>query len=540
MLKPSSFIFVQLLPRLCAPHCGTRGSRIHSHYQRTIADVAFAGRGLILKVLVRKWLCPDTSCPQRIFAEQFPGLVQRYARTTDRVIEVLQALGVTVNGADAARIALKFGLSTTAKTIIRRVLQLPLPKDPSIQIVGIDEWAWKKGSRYGTILVDLEHRRVADLLPERSVETSAAWFQEHPEVKIVSRDRGKIFREAASLGAPQAQQIADRFHLQQNFADALEHFFRHHKQALTTAARQLAGKTRPAPKTVAKLQTDQERQRRQTQRVRLHKDIWALFRAGQHKEEIARVVGISSRSVYRVLEHEQPPAREVRHWTHHLTDPYLSYLSTCWNEGCHKAVQLYEEIVAQGYTGSLRTIEKTVKAFRHAGIKPVGKRTILFQKTPSARSTALMMVRPVEHRTSEQITFIEQIVSNNPLIATAWTLTQEFGQLLRKLEGKSRLEQWKAAVRLSGITELIRFVDGLADDEAAVTNACTETWSNGMVEGFNHKVKLIKRSCYGQAGFPLAPASCSAACILRCDGLTIGGVFPRGFFGHEKRGEKRC
>ena len=256
---------------------------------------------------------------------------------TDRLVEVLQSLGVTTNGADAARLALKLGLPTSAKTIIRRVLQLPLPKDPSVQIVGIDEWAWKKGSRYGTILVDLEHRRVADLLPERSVETSTAWFQEHPEVKIVSRDRGKLFREAASLGAPQAQQIADRFHLQQNFADALEHFFRHHKQSLKTVAHQLAGKVRPVPKTIVQQHNDQDRQRRQTRRVRLHKKVWELFRAGQHKEEIARIVGISSSSVYRALEHEQPPLQEVRHRTHHLTDPYLSYLSTRWNEGCHKA-----------------------------------------------------------------------------------------------------------------------------------------------------------------------------------------------------------
>ncbi len=114
-----------------------------------------------------------------------------------------------------------------------------------------------------------------------------------------------------------------------------------------------------------------------------------------------------------------------------------------------------------------------------------------------------MMVRPVEHRTAEQIAFIEQLVNHDPTIAPAFTLTQEFGQLLRKREGKSRLEDWKAAVRSSGITELIRFVDGLADDEVAVANACIEPWSNGMVEGFNQKVKLIKRSSYGQAGFPL-------------------------------------
>ena len=114
------------------PHCGTAGSRVHSRYQRTIADIAFGGRSLVLKLLVRKWICPEGSCSQRIFAERFPELVQRYARMTDRLVEVLQAVGVSTNGSDAAQIASSFGVHTTAKTIIRRVLQLPLPSEGSV------------------------------------------------------------------------------------------------------------------------------------------------------------------------------------------------------------------------------------------------------------------------------------------------------------------------------------------------------------------------------------------------------------------------
>jgi len=128
--------------------------------------------------------------------------------------------------------------------------------------------------------VDLEHRRIADLLPERSVESSTAWFKKHAEVKMVSRDRGKIFREAASHGAPQAKQVVDRFHLQKNFAEALEKFFGHHKRVLKKAARQLAGKTLPPPKTTATRHIEQERKRRYAERVRRHKQIWKLFRAG--------------------------------------------------------------------------------------------------------------------------------------------------------------------------------------------------------------------------------------------------------------------
>lgn len=141
-------------------------------------------------------------------------------------MKTLQSIGVTANGADAARIASSLGISTTSKTIIRHVLQLPLPSEGDVAKVGIDEWAWKKGHRYGTILVDLEKRRVVQLLAERSVETSKAWLRKHPKIDLVSRDRGKIFRDAATEGAPQAKQVVDRFHLQKNVAEALEKFFR--------------------------------------------------------------------------------------------------------------------------------------------------------------------------------------------------------------------------------------------------------------------------------------------------------------------------
>ena len=211
---------------------------------RTIADVAFGGRNLVLRLLVRKWICPEASCSRHIFAERFPELVQRYARMTDRLIKALQSAGVITNGADAAQIASSFGVPTTAKTIIRRVLQLPLPSEGSVQKVGIDEWAWKKGHRYGTILVDLEKRRVVQLLADRSVETSTAWLRKHPEIDLVSRDRGKIFREAATQGAPQAKQVVDRFHLQKNFAEALEKFFRKQERALKKATQRSTGKTR--------------------------------------------------------------------------------------------------------------------------------------------------------------------------------------------------------------------------------------------------------------------------------------------------------
>lgn len=496
------YLHATSLTALC-PRCGTLAARVHSRYCRTIADVACGQRCLVLKLRVRKWFCREASCSQRIFAERFPELVKPYARMTDRLITALQSIGVTTNGADAARIASSLGMPTTAKTIIRRVLQLPLPSEGAVAKIGVDEWAWKKGHRYGTILVDLEQRRVVQLLAERSVETSKAWFCKHPEIDLISRDRGKIFQEAATDGAPQAKQAVDRFHLQKNFAEALEKFFRKQERALKKAMQRSTGKTGSAERTAVPEKVAQERRARHRQRVSLHKRIWKLYRQGYHKEQIAQLVGVSSRKVYRALEQETPPPPRRRARSSSIVDPYLSYLTARWNQGCHNVARLYKEIVAQGYTGTQRTLQMQLRPFRRKAARPVSKQTVIWDKPPSPRGVALMMVRPAQSRTREQAAYLDQLIQSDEAIAIVFKLTQDFGRLLRKREGQVRLEQWKAAVRTSGIAELISFVDGLDDDAEAVANGCSLTWSNGMVEGFVNKVKWIKRSSYGQAGFAL-------------------------------------
>ena len=490
-------------PTAPCPQCGTAGSRVHSCYQRTIADVAFGERILVLKLRVRKWICPETSCSRYMFAERFPELVQRYARMTNRLIKALQSVGVITNGVDAAQIASSFGVPTTDKTIIRRVLHLPLPNEGEVHKIGIDEWAWKKGHRYGTILVDLEKRRIVQLLVERSAETSKAWLGRHPEIDLVSRDRGKIFREAADEGAPQAKQAVDRFHLQKNFAEALEKFFRKQERRLKKATRGSTRKARPGGRTTVPEKVAQERRARHRQRVSLHKQIWKLYRQGCHKGQIAQMVGVSSSMVYHALKQEAPPPPRRRSPSSSIVDPYLSYLVARWNQGCHNVTELYEEIVTQGYTGTLRTLQRRLRPFRSQQARPVSKQTVVLDKPPSPRGVALMIVTPPHRRTREQTAYLEQLIQSDMTIATVFTLAQEFGNLLRKREGPGRLSQWKAAVRVSGIVELIAFVDGLDEDAEAVANGCSLTWNNGMVEGFINKVKWIKRSSYGQAGFPL-------------------------------------
>jgi transposase len=207
--------------------------------------------------------------------------------------------------------------------------------------------------------------------------------------------------------------------------------------------------------------------------VSLHKRIWKLYRQGYHKEQIAQLVGVSSQSVYRALEQEAPAPPRRRSRSASIVDPYLSYLTARWNQGCHNVARLDEEIAAQGYRGTQRTLQMRLRPFRPQGTRPVSKEMVILDQSPSPRGGALIMVRPAQSRTAEQTAYLEHLIQSDQTLAEAFKLAQDFGSLLPKREGQGRLEQWKSAVRASGFAELIAFGDGLADDAEAVACGCS-------------------------------------------------------------------
>jgi transposase len=201
------------LKNAACPLCQHSSERIHGNYGRTVADVPCGGRRVTLALTMRKFVCVTPDCPRKIFTERLSALVQSYARMTNRLSELIQTLGFATCGELGERVAPKLGMHVSGPTLLRRMRAVCIPPPQSVRILGIDDWAWKKGQTYGTILVDLETRRPIELLPDRSTESAEAWLRTHPEVDIVSRDRGGEYAAAAKKGAPQAQQIADRFHL---------------------------------------------------------------------------------------------------------------------------------------------------------------------------------------------------------------------------------------------------------------------------------------------------------------------------------------
>jgi transposase len=228
-------------PSSLCPSCGSRSFQVHGRYWRTIADLPWEGLPVRILLNARKFVCADERCSRRIFTERLPGTVDRYARRSCRSSEALGSITLALGGRAGSRLAHKLGLLASRPTLLRELCRRGRPSGlVSPRVVGIDEWAWKKGHRYGTILCDLEQGRVIDLLPNRSTETVAAWLREHPSVQVVSRDRASSFADAIAKGAPRAVQVADRWHLLNNLFETLVRSLERYRCTMSDVAKQIA------------------------------------------------------------------------------------------------------------------------------------------------------------------------------------------------------------------------------------------------------------------------------------------------------------
>lgn len=204
------------------PKCCSLSAVVHSRYRRSLQDRPCLGFPVRLLVTARKFVCRRGDCPQRVFCERLPELADPCARTTGELADAHRALGLVLGGEAGARLAAQLGLPTSPDTILRRVKDAPDEPAPRPRYVGIDDWATCKGQTYGTIVIDLERGTVIDLLPGRDGEALTAWLAANPQVEAITRDRWPAYIRAASAAAPQAKQVADRFHLLVNVREAVE------------------------------------------------------------------------------------------------------------------------------------------------------------------------------------------------------------------------------------------------------------------------------------------------------------------------------
>jgi transposase len=507
------------------PVCGEPSDRVHSRYERTLADLPWARFVVRFHLQVRRFFCENPTCPRAIFVERLAGIAPACAHRTDRQRERLTDFALALGGEEGSRLAAKHGMPVSPDTLLRLIRAVPESVRPTPTVLGVDDWAIHKGLTYGTILVDLERHRPVDLLPDRSSDSLAAWLQAHPGVAIIARDRGGAYAEGARDGAPDAVQVADRWHLVDNLADVLEDVFRGKGACLQAAAAALVAQARDNEKetggsTVAppvdavyqgkRRHPQPERWRERAEaaaeegvarRRAKYEQARALHANGASVAQIAREVGASRMTIYKYLR-EGPPQRK-RHSIHgkqRVLEPYEPYLLKRWEEGCRMATVLWREIRTQGFAYSLTNVQRFVAQLRREGPPPADRPRTALTKAhgPPPRLVAAAVLRRPEKRTAEQRAYLKLLRAEDAAIATAVDVAEDFLLMLRRREGE-RLAAWLDQAEASDVEELKRFAGRLRADQEAVQAGLTLRHSNGQTEGHVTKLKLVKRQGYGRA-----------------------------------------
>jgi transposase len=510
------------------PVCRRRSTRRHSWYVRTLADLPWGGRPVRIILRVRRFRCRNRACPRKVFAERFPKLAAGRARRTLAQMEALSDYGFVVGGAPGARLASGQGLHGSRRTILRAVRAMPLPAFPTPRVLGVDDWARRKGQTYGTILVDLERRQVVDLLEDRTAATLATWLREHEGVEVIARDRAGAYADGAREGAPDAIQVADRFHLLVNAGEALERVLARKHVRLREAARvvdqsradESADEVQPVPEangdeTKAPSRKERERQARRDRRQARFDAVRELADQGWGIQTIARHLHMGRKAVRRMLRagnlpEPAPPRRRPT-----ILDSHLPYLQERWAAGCHNAHALWVELCGQGFTGSPAIVRRLVGAWRpgpgRSG-RPAQGVTLAGQvstppRTPPTRALSprqarwLLLRRPPDSE-REMHAYREQLLRSDSDIRQAYDLTVDFEEMVRQRE-RDKLAPWLERASGSQLPELVEFAHGLERDRSAVEAALTHEWSSGQVEGQITKLKLRKRESFGRASFEL-------------------------------------
>jgi transposase len=415
---------------------------------------------------------------------------------------------LALGGEAGASLGSKLGISGSPATILRRVQTITPEQHPPPRVIGIDEWAIRKGRRYGSIIVDLERHRPIALLPEHAAAPITEWFQAHPSVEVITRDRASLYAEALASGAPNAEQVADRFHLTQNLGSALQDLLARHTRALREVARQLT--TQHTPSGAALAPADQLpplepaghivgsielRQHQFAEAKRLRAEGWSYRR-------IAGELQLNRRTVLRYVHAEQLPRRVLPQSTSSLT-PYLAYVRECWAAGTQQGTQLLAELQAHGYRGSLSSVYRALKAFRTGdGRRLPSDATVERVAVRSPRQAMWLLLRREKDLSDEDRAYRTALCAHDVMIGQAAALGQRFLMMVRERQVDA-LDQWLVDAETSGIKELRNFAQSLRRDYKPVKAALTSSWNNGQTEGQVNRLKMIKRTMFGRAGFEL-------------------------------------
>lgn len=506
------------------PQCSQVSQKIHSRYRRTLADLPLSGLAVRLICQVKKFFCPNNECARKIFVERLSETAEAFARRTLRLDRIICALAFYVGGRLGAKVTSRLSIDVSRQTLIRRILKTSSSPTLKPKVIGIDDFAFRRGHTYGTLLIDLERRKAVDLLPSRETEDVAEWLKQYPHAEVVSRDRSQTYANAVNAVLPHAKQIADRFHLVKNIYEVLEKILHRERKTIReigdeinrTANRISLGKesllddlgnklfreplTNKEKKAHAKVSEARKR------RIEKYETVKRLRREEMSINGISRRLRMHRETVRHFLRcDEYPEPKPVFRKVSPLYK-YQEYMRQRWNEGCGNGRQLYRELLGLGYVGCYQTVSRFLQIWRQDLPEEDRLRIRLKTfRTPTAREIKWWLLGSKPSKDKNNLKFLEILKQEQPEVIRAVGQIREFQQIL-KTGSENDYADWKKKITEEGSPEMKNFVFRLEKDDQSVKGAITSEWSNGQVEGQVNRLKLIKRQMYGRANFEVLKA----------------------------------
>lgn len=458
------------------------------------------GRETVIHLRVRRLFCGNEQCVRTTFVEQVAGLTTRHGRRSVGLGRVLRRIALALGGRAGSRMTAHVAVDVSRTTLLRLVRALPDPPTGVVRVLGVDDFALRRGHVYGTVLVDIESGRPVDVLADRDAGILTAWLREHPEVEIVCRDRAGAYAEGARLGAPQALQVADRWHVWNNLATAVERTVARHRACLrpqpsevaTPAIGTTAGAASPASTPTARSRTDRIAVRTRERYAAVHR----LRDDGLGLRAIVAELGLAKGTVRRFVRAAGVDELLTNDGTGRrpsLLEEFTPYLHQRWTAGCSNATLLFEEIKALGYRGRYRIVRDYLRPLRAGARVPEPAPPV-----PKVRRVVGWIMSNPENMKDDDQRLLGDILARSPQLVALAGHVRSFATMMCDLRG-DRLEEWMTAVDADDLPALHSFVTGLRRDQDAVTAGLTVPWSSGPVEGHVNRIKMIKRQMYGRA-----------------------------------------